>query len=276
MTGAMPVNFREVLERALAGDASAPPEFDTFARNAREVARRRDREVAEVLHEFGTELRTLLDRYRSISDDDWLRPAWFFVGPVNVRTLFLVQLSDNVFHERDLLLPAGRWSGLDADAVRPLVDWFLREYRPAGFRPGKAGSLRATLLYRLGGAGAGEWTYHVADGGCRVERGAVGSPDAIVEADTEELIVAGLGRAAPAVGALSRALTLPLGGPGAETVVAAATGGASLASAVARRRIRVHGDRKAFARVQRCFWHFWQRRRQTQENIALDHRARVN
>ena len=41
MTSAIPVNFRQVLDRAAAGNPAAPPEFDTFTRNARELARRR-------------------------------------------------------------------------------------------------------------------------------------------------------------------------------------------------------------------------------------------
>ena len=51
------------------------------------------------------------------------RPAWFFVGRVQVRTLFLVQFADNVFHERDLLIGTGRWPGIDPEWSRPLVDW---------------------------------------------------------------------------------------------------------------------------------------------------------
>lgn len=41
MTSAIPVNFRQVLDWALAVVPAPPPEFDTFRRNAREVARRR-------------------------------------------------------------------------------------------------------------------------------------------------------------------------------------------------------------------------------------------
>src|SRR5215472_7823009 len=52
MSSAIAVNFREVLDRSLAGDPSAPMEFDTFARNAREVVHRRAVPVAVVLHEF--------------------------------------------------------------------------------------------------------------------------------------------------------------------------------------------------------------------------------
>src|SRR2546427_10778782 len=49
-------------------------------------------------------------------------------------------------------------------------------------------------------------------------------------------------------------------GPGrAEDVAAAITGTASLAWALARRRIRVSGDRALASRLNRAFWHFWQR-----------------
>src|SRR5690348_17693051 len=52
---------------------------------------------------------SLHDALPILSDASWDEPAWFFVGPVRVRTLFLAQFADNVFHERDLLLATGRW-----------------------------------------------------------------------------------------------------------------------------------------------------------------------
>src|SRR5438128_1998155 len=57
MASTIPVNFREVLDRALAGNPAAPPEFDTFARNPREVARRRASPPAAVLREVRRRLR---------------------------------------------------------------------------------------------------------------------------------------------------------------------------------------------------------------------------
>src|SRR3989454_473419 len=107
MTSAMPVNFRQVLDRALADNPAAPPEFDTFTRNAREVRRRRATPIRTLLDEFHRELDALMATYRRMSDAEWEKPAWFFVGRVRVRTLFLVQFADNVFHERDLLASHG-------------------------------------------------------------------------------------------------------------------------------------------------------------------------
>jgi uncharacterized protein (TIGR03083 family) len=268
MTSAIPVNFREVLDRALAGNASAPSEFDTFTRNAREVARRRAVPVAELLDEFRRELATILATYRRISDADWERPAWFFVGPVRVRTLFLVQLADNVFHERDLLIAGRGWEGLDREFAAPLVDWFLREFRPATFRPARAAGLRATVHYRLAGPAGGDWTLAVADGACRVERGAPSRADVTVRADAEDLVAAAQGRAPPWVGRFARAVDGLRGPDRAEDVVAAITGGASLAWALARRRVRVEGDRGMASRLNRVFWHFWERTAMTAANIA--------
>jgi uncharacterized protein (TIGR03083 family) len=135
MTAASRVNFRPLLGRALGGDASAPPEFDTFTRNAREVARSRSLSTVELLAGFRSEHTELLDIYRDMSDADWLKPAWFFVGPVTVRDLFLVQIADGAFHERDMLLVNGRWTGLDPAGTDALVDWFLRVYRPRASAP---------------------------------------------------------------------------------------------------------------------------------------------
>ncbi|HEX9217374.1 MAG TPA: maleylpyruvate isomerase N-terminal domain-containing protein [Gemmatimonadales bacterium] len=268
MTSAMPVNFREVLGRALTGNPAAPSEFDTFTRNAREVARRHAAPVAQLIDEFHRELDAIMGIYRRMSDADWERPAWFFVGRVRVRTLFLVQLADNVFHERDLLAVGGTWRGLDAECAAPLVDWFLREFRPATFRPERANGLRATVLYRLTGSAGGEWSLTLADGVCRVDRGAGARPDVTLEADAEQLMAAAQARAAPWVGRLARTVDWIRGPARAEDVVAAITGMASLGAGLALRRIRVRGDRAIARRVNRAFWHFWERTEMTKANIA--------
>jgi uncharacterized protein (TIGR03083 family) len=268
MTSAMPVNFRQVLDRALAGNPGAPAEFDTFTRNAREVARRHRVPAPEILREFRHELDALLHTYRTISDADWERPAWFFVGRVRVRTLFLVQLADNVFHERDLLVANGRWGGLDPEIAAPLVDWFLREFRPATFRPERASGLRAAAAYRLSGPVGGNWTLTVADGSCRVDPRTAAEAAVTVEADAEDLVAAAQARAAPWVGRLARAGDWIQGRSRAEDTVARITGMVSLASALTRQRIRVRGDRLTARRLNRAFWHFWERTAMTEANIA--------
>src|SRR5690348_16822191 len=192
---------------------------------------------------------SLHDALPILSDAAWDKPAWFFVGPVRVRTLFLVQFADNVFHERDLLLATGRWRGFDAEYTAPLVDWFLRELRPANFRPERARGLAATMRYRLRGPAGGEWTMTVADGACRMARGSDGRVDVTLVADAEDLVAAAQARAAPWVGRLARMVEWVRGPKRAEDTVAAITGTTSLAWAVARRRIRVGGDRSEERRV---------------------------
>jgi hypothetical protein len=264
----MPVNFRQVLGRALAGNPGAPAEFNTFKRNAREVARRRATPVADILPEFRAERDAIMSLYRGMTDEDWQRPAWFFVGRVRVRTLFLVQLADNVLHERDILLPSGRWTGFEGAWTEPLVDWFLRELRPSMFRPERAEGLRARVLYRLSGSLGGEWTLVVEDGRCRVDRGPTGSPDVVVEAETEDLLVSAQARAAPWVGKLARAVQWTRSAARAEDLVARITGQAALAVALGRGRLRVQGDRGVARRLTRAFWHFWERTEMTLANIA--------
>ena len=269
MASAISINFREVLDRALAGDPSAPPEFDTFTRNAREVARRYAVPVAHVLREFWSGLDAILALYKDMSDGDWLKPAWFFVGTVNVRTLFLAQLGDNLFHERDLLRVTGRWHGFDPEVATPLLDWLLREVRTASFRPQKAVDLRATILFRLTGAVSGEWTMEIANGQCLVEQRTTPSPDAIIEADPEDLVAASQGRAAPFIGRLARRVDWVLGPDRHEEVVAAITGYESALSSVLSGRIHISGNRALANRVNAAFWHFWQRTEQTEYNIEL-------
>jgi uncharacterized protein (TIGR03083 family) len=268
MASALPVNFREVLDRALAGNPSPPSEFNTFSRNWREVNRRRTMPVSELIKEFQTELAAIMATYRTMSDDDWLKPAWFFVGPVNVRTVFMVQLSDFMLHERDLLIVNGNWHGMDPDHAEEVVDWFMRELRPANFRPNRAEGFEVTAIYRLSGAGAGEWTLRIADGVCKVESGTTAHPDVVLEANTEDLFVAAQARPAPAIGLLSRSVDWIRGPSHTEDVVAFMTGSVSMLSALLGKRIHISGDGALSNRLNSCFWHFWQRTIQTQENIA--------
>jgi len=160
----------------------------------------------------------------------------------------------------------------------------MRELRPANFRPDQAPDLCAQVLYRLSGVGAGEWTFHISDGACRVEAGATLNPDIIIEADTEDLIVAAQAQPAPIIGAIARLLEWVQGPNRREDVVAGITGLVSFASAVATRRIRVTGDRAIVPgahetsissalrvlvnKVNHAFWHFWERTEQTDHNIA--------
>jgi putative sterol carrier protein len=51
---------------------------------------------------------------------------------------------------------------------------------PKGFRPDKAGGLRAVYHFRLTGDGGGDWTVTVADRNCTVAEGKVGSPSATI------------------------------------------------------------------------------------------------
>src|SRR5205823_14003194 len=79
----------------------------------------------------------------------------------------------------------------------------------------------------------------VADGACRVERGADRRVDVTLVADPEALVAAAQARAAPWVGRLARTVDWIRGRARAEDTVAAITGAASLATAIARRRIRI-------------------------------------
>ena len=108
----------------------------------------------------------------------------------------------------------------------------------------------------------------MADGACRVERGADRRVDVTLVADPEALVAAAQARAAPWVGRLARTVDWIRGRARAEDTVAAITGAASLATAIARRRIRIGGDRTLAARLNRAFWHFWERTAMTAANIA--------
>lgn len=74
-------------------------------------------------------------------------------------------------------------------------------------------------------------------------------------------------RAAPWVGRAARWVDWVRGPARAEDTVAAITGSVSLAWGLARRRIRVGGNRALAARLNRAFWHFWQRTAMTAAHI---------
>jgi hypothetical protein len=188
---------------------------------------------------------------------------------VTIRTLFLAQLGDTLFHERDILLVNDRWKGFDPDFA-PLVDWYLRELRPATFRPERSAGLRATVVYRIRGIGGGTWTMTISGPTCFVVQQAVATPDVVIEADTEDLVAATQGRASPRVGSFARLVARPIGSYHTEDVVAALTGQASMASALLRRQIRIGGNFATARRINGCFWHFWQRTNQTKANIARE------
>lgn len=268
MTSTMPLNFREVLGRALDGNPAPPAEFDTFRRNARAVAERRAWSVSQLLDEFHRELDAILATYRAMSDADWERPAWFFIGPVRVRTIFLVQFADNAFHERDLLIANTAWEGLDPAHGRALVDWFFREFRPATFRPGAFPGLCTTVWYHLTGSTGGDWTMTIADGRCRIEPGALETADLRFAGDAESVIAAGLARSAPWIGSVARRAARMIRPADAECFVAKVTGLASLATAIATRRIRLGGNTAVARQLHRAFWHFWERSAMTAKNIA--------
>ena len=267
MASSVPVNFQEVVGRALEGDPSAPAEYDTFQRNARAVLERRSMAPSALLEELEREVQELLQTFRRISDDDWLKPAWFFIGPVRVRSLFLILFGDDLFHERDLLIAARSWQGLDPQFLDPLVDWFLREHRPANFRPDRAGDLKAAVLYRLTGVGGGEWTLMIERGTCRTLPGRAGHADVFLDANTEDLIAAALARSSPWIGWMGRTFAGAMPSRNREDFLATVTGVGSFGSAILARRIRITGNSRVMRKLNGCFWHFWERTRQTDENI---------
>jgi len=54
---------------------------------------------------------------------------------------------------------------------------------PDRFNADKAGDMNASILFDLSGEGGGQWSVVIADGGCKVEEGAVDSPKATVRMD---------------------------------------------------------------------------------------------
>ena len=271
MASAVPLNFMETLNRALVNDPTPLHELDAFARNAIAVYARRIFSVPVLIDEFKSMAANFLAVYRKMDDADWLKPAWFFVGRVNVRSLLLLVLGDVMMHERDLRIVKGTWRGFDPDFTGPVVDWNMMEQRPIGFRPERAGDLRASILYRLSGAAGGAWTLHIENGTCTSQRGSVANPDVTIEASADDMFAVGQARTSPFFGSLARAFSWVRGPLHGEDVTALITGYISLGLAVKlQKRIRVSGNQAIANKANDCFWHFWEREPQAEYNILHD------
>lgn len=266
MTSAITENFQHLLGLALSGKPIPQPGFNLFLRNASEVHKRKNKTISELKIEFAGEIEKILNKYESRDENDWMKPAWFYVGKVNIRTLFLVQFSDNVFHERDLLLTDGKWNGFNPEFTEPLIDWFMREFRPAHFKP-EAANVRLNVLYSLRSSQEKEWTMIIENKTCRTIQGGLNKPDLIIHADVEKLLEIGLARAHPFIGKISRILSLTLPVRKREDFVAAVTGVIKLISGMISGGIKVQGDKRKLRLFNKCFWHFWQRTKQSQNNI---------
>jgi uncharacterized protein (TIGR03083 family) len=271
MASAVPLNFMESLKRALADDPAPLHELDAFARNAIAVHARRIFTVPVLINEFKSTIASFLTTYRNLDDTDWLKPAWFFVGRVDVRAMLLLVLADVMLHERDLRIVKGDWPGFNADFTGPVVDWYMMELRPGSFRPEQAGDLRATIQYRLSGPAGGEWVLQIENGKCTSQRGSIPNPDVTIEAGAEDLFAAAQARTTPFFGTLARVFSGIRGPLHGEDVTALITGLISLGlAAKIQKRIRVTGNQAIANKANGCFWHFWERETQAEYNILHD------
>ncbi|MCB0396276.1 MAG: maleylpyruvate isomerase N-terminal domain-containing protein [Flavobacteriales bacterium] len=272
ITRAKVVNFHQLLDRALNDNEVAPKEFDTFLRGEREIMQYRDMPVHRLLDAFMLESERLMDRYRQMSDEEFMKPGWFFVGPMNVRGLLLTEFGDNVFHLRDMLQPNGKWQGLDASYTNPLTDWFMREYRPAHFRAEQAEGVTASILYRLSGVGGGAWTMIIEGQKCKVVKGIRQGYDVVIAADVEDLVALSLARSGTWPGGLVRGWQRFIGSQRQTDTVARILHYLAFLDAMINRKVRFGGDKKLGISINRkCFWHFYERTQMTSERI---HRSR--
>jgi hypothetical protein len=267
MTSAIEINFNHLTKLALSNKPVPEPGFNFFLRNADEVKKGSKSNVSDTIKQFRIEQENFMNLMKNLSENEWMKPAWFFIGDVNIRALFLVQLSDNIMHERDLLIGPGYWKGFPSEYIAPLVDWFMREFRPAAFKKDTSEDLNLVVLHKLHGIGAGEWTMIIKDQNCYVEQGETSTPDIIIEADTEDLVAFSLARANPIWGKILRSLQWIVSVNKREDMVASITLYISMASAFYSKRIRVTGDKLKIKKMRNAFWHFGQRTLESEINI---------
>lgn len=267
LTSAITINFQLLVRMAREGTPVPPEGFNIFLRNAQAVRDRQTLTPSQVLDEYDREIAAMMTVYRSLSEEEWRLPAFFFIGDVDIRMLFQVQLSDVVVHERDLHVAQGEEFTFLPDTTGPLLDWFLRAFRPASFRPERAAGLDRTIHYHIVGSVPGDWTMVIRDQRLRVTQGVPGDRDVRVTLSVESLVDMALARAAPWVADIGRLLAHAIPATRREDFTARFTGRAALASALIRRKVILDGDRRVLRELQPVFWHFWERMPQTQENI---------
>lgn len=269
MTSAITINFNLLIRMALDKKPVPEPGFNLFLRNASEVSHRKKSTIEETLHEFKTEIMKLMERYEAMTEEEWNTPAFFFIGDVDIRTLFLVQFADNVVHERDLMIALRRWDSFDPQYVAPLLDWFMCAFRPAFFRPDRADGISAIIQYHITGNISGDWFMKIENKECRGYRGISENADIKITTTVENLIAAALARSSPFTGKLARSLQWLTKIEKREDFTAFITGSVAGISSLIRKKIIVEGDKKKAAlMMKKMFWHFWERTEQTQENIS--------
>jgi hypothetical protein len=268
LTSAITINFRTLVGTAMVGKPLPPAGFNIFLRNAQAVHERRGRSFVQVIDEYEREIAAMLDVYRSLSEADWTKPAFFFIGDTDVRTLFLVQLSDNVVHERDLHVAQGESFLFDNATTAPLLDWFITSFRAASFRPDLAVGMDRRVQYKITGSVPGEWHMVIRDGALRAAQGRLEAPDLEVSLTTEALVDLSLARAHPWAGTVARALSRICPADRREDFTARFTGRAALLRALLGGEVKFEGDRRVRKELQHVFWHFWERNPQTQFNIS--------
>ena len=268
MTSAITINFNLLIQMSLEGIPVPEPGFNLFLRNANEVARRRIKTTKETIDEFNSEITKLLNRLEGLSEEQWRMPAFFFIGDVDVRTLFIVQFADNLVHERDLMIANNKWDSFLPEYVSPLMDWFMREFRPASFRPEKTNGESALIQYNIHGTGGGNWFLSIKNNSCSAYCGIAVNPEVIITTTVENLISAALARSSPLIGRIARSFEWLVKEEKREDFTAKLTGIASGVSSIIKGKISVQGDkRKAELAARKWFWHFWERTEQTQVNI---------
>jgi hypothetical protein len=187
---------------------------------------------------------------------------------VDIQNLFLVQFADNVVHERDLLMAAHRWQSFDNQYTAPLMDWFMRVFRPASFRPERANGASALVQYHITGKGGGSWFMKIENHSCCVHQGTIKNPEITVLMTVEDLIGTALARSSPFAGQWARSLEWMVRKNKREDFTAKLTGITAGISSLLAGKIKIQGNKqKARQAVQKWFWHFWERTEQTQVNI---------
>ena len=268
LTSAITINFQLLIRMAREGKPLPPDGFNIFLRNAEAVAARRALAPALILDEYDREIADIMRMYRSLTEAEWRLPAFFFVGDVDVRMLFLIQLSDNLVHERDLHVAQGESFTFSLQMAPPLLDWFLTSFRPASFRPDRADGIDRTIHYHMIGDVAGDWTMTIRDRQLTAVQGAPASADLRLTMTVEDLVDVALARAAPWVARLARLGGAVLPASRREDFAALVTQRAAQLGALGGGRVAIEGDRRVLRELDSVFWHFAERMSQTQYNLA--------
>lgn len=182
--------FHPHLQRAVAGDASAPEGLDLARLNQEQVESARGRSPQELLDEAERAVARTHEILEELSPADFDRPAWNPITPGTAGFYIKGRIWEWWTHGQDVRIPLHRPGGRDADRTRPVVE-VVRDGITGVFLPERSRGVHVSYAFQVGDTG---FTVRIDDGACRVDEGFDPKATARVWADPATFVLVGVRR----------------------------------------------------------------------------------